>query len=97
MTFGDKAAAVTAASATQLSVTVPQGLPADDKPQHKVRVKTRGSTSNTLFFRIYMGPRVASFEPDVAMPGDVVKVVTPGGTREFEIVRLLTIHDEASE
>ena len=30
-------------------------------------------------------------------PGDVVKVVTPGGTREFEIVRLLTIHDEAAE
>ena len=27
--------------------------------------------------------------------GDVVKVVTPGGTREFEITRLLTIHDEA--
>jgi transcription elongation factor GreA len=30
-------------------------------------------------------------------PGDSVKVVTPGGTREFEIVRLLTIHDEAAE
>jgi transcription elongation factor GreA len=30
-------------------------------------------------------------------PGDFVKVVTPGGTREFEIVRLLTIHDEAVE
>src|SRR5918992_2075527 len=29
--------------------------------------------------------------------GDRVKVVTPGGTREFEIVKLLTIHDEASE
>jgi transcription elongation factor GreA len=29
-------------------------------------------------------------------PGDVVKVVTPSGTREFELVRLLTIH-EASE
>jgi transcription elongation factor GreA len=28
-------------------------------------------------------------------PGDVVKVVTPGGTRQFEIVSLLTIHDEA--
>jgi len=28
-------------------------------------------------------------------PGDTVKVTTPGGTREFEIVRLLTIHDEA--
>src|SRR5262245_23490513 len=30
-------------------------------------------------------------------PGDFVKVVTPGGTREFEIVKLLTIHDEALE
>jgi transcription elongation factor GreA len=30
-------------------------------------------------------------------PGDSVKVITPGGTREFEIVKLLTIHDEATE
>jgi transcription elongation factor GreA len=30
-------------------------------------------------------------------PGDVVNVVTPGGKREFEIVRLFTIHDEAPE
>src|SRR5881398_2783640 len=30
-------------------------------------------------------------------PGDRVKVATPGGTREFEIVKLLTIHDEARE
>jgi transcription elongation factor GreA len=29
--------------------------------------------------------------------GDSVKVVTPGGTREFEIVKLLTIHDEAGD
>ena len=28
-------------------------------------------------------------------PGDNVKVATPGGTREFEIVKLITIHDEA--
>ena len=27
-------------------------------------------------------------------PGDSVKVETPGGKREFEIVKLLTIHDE---
>ena len=27
--------------------------------------------------------------------GDTVKVVTPGGTREFEITKLITIHDEA--
>ena len=30
-------------------------------------------------------------------PGDNVKVATPGGTREFEIVKLATIHDEAGE
>lgn len=29
--------------------------------------------------------------------GDSVKVATPGGVREFEIVKLLTIHDDASE
>ena len=29
-------------------------------------------------------------------PGDTVKVATPGGTREFEIVKLITIHDEAA-
>ena len=28
--------------------------------------------------------------------GDTVKVVTPGGTREFEILKLTTIHDEAA-
>ena len=26
--------------------------------------------------------------------GDSIKVTTPGGTREFEIVKLITIHDE---
>ena len=29
-------------------------------------------------------------------PGDSVKVVTPGGMRSFEIVKLITIHDEAA-
>lgn len=29
-------------------------------------------------------------------PGDSVRVVTPGGTREFEILKLVTIHDEAT-
>lgn len=28
--------------------------------------------------------------------GDSVKVTTPGGSREFEIVKLVTIHDEAA-
>ena len=26
--------------------------------------------------------------------GDAVKVATPGGVREFEILKLITIHDE---
>src|SRR6266436_6038307 len=30
-------------------------------------------------------------------PGDKVKVATPGGSRQFEIVKLHTIHDEAGE
>src|SRR5689334_11859680 len=30
-------------------------------------------------------------------PGDTVTVVTPGGTRKFEILKLFTIHDEAEE
>ena len=29
-------------------------------------------------------------------PGDSVRVVTPSGTREFEILKLVTIHDEAT-
>ena len=29
--------------------------------------------------------------------GDTVKVITPGGKREFEIVKLSTIHDEAAD
>src|SRR4051794_23542781 len=30
-------------------------------------------------------------------PGDWVKVITPGGTREFKIDRLITTHDEVRE
>lgn len=29
-------------------------------------------------------------------PGDSVKVITPGGTRSFEIEKLITIHDDAT-
>ena len=30
-------------------------------------------------------------------PGDTVKVVTPGGPLQFEIIKLVTIHDEAQD
>ena len=29
--------------------------------------------------------------------GDTIKVTTPGGARQFEIVKLFTIHDDAPE
>jgi transcription elongation GreA/GreB family factor len=29
--------------------------------------------------------------------GDTIKVTTPGGARQFEIVKLFTIHDVAQE
>lgn len=75
VTFEDKPAQVIAATATQLSVVVPQGLRADDKSQHRVRVEVRAKGSNTLFFRLYVAPKVTAFEPDVAMPGEIVKAV----------------------
>jgi hypothetical protein len=76
VTFGDLPAEVASASATELSVVVPPGLPAgDEKGQHPVRVKARQLTSNALFFRAYLGPRVSAFEPDVAMPGDEVRAI----------------------
>jgi hypothetical protein len=72
VSFGDARAEVSSAREQQLAVVVPQ-LPTDGKSEHKVRVKARGSSSNTLHFQVYVGPKVASLEPDVAMPGDVVK------------------------
>src|SRR6266436_1322313 len=30
-------------------------------------------------------------------PGDTVELTTPGGPRQFDIVKLITIHDEAQE
>lgn len=71
----DTPAQVIAAAPTQLSVVVPSGLAADDKPQHRVRITARGTPSNTLFFRVYVSPKVTAFEPDVAMPGDEVRAL----------------------
>jgi hypothetical protein len=73
VSFGDASAQVTSATAQQLSVVVPANLSSDAKTEHRVRVKARGSNSNALFFKVYVGPKVGALEPDVAMPGDVVK------------------------
>jgi uncharacterized protein (TIGR03437 family) len=67
--FGDKEGQVTAASETQLAVTVPASLAAAEVP---LRVQTRGGRSNALFVKVYQGPRVTAVEPPVALPGSEV-------------------------
>ncbi len=67
------------------------------------------STGDTLVFQLVM-PEDADAEKGLISttspigraflnkePGDSVKVVTPGGTRQFEIVKLITIHDDSTE
>jgi len=65
------------------------------------------STGETLIFQLVMpedadaGKGLISTTSPIGRaflnkePGDSVKVVTPGGTRQFEILKLVTIHDEA--
>jgi transcription elongation factor GreA len=65
------------------------------------------STGDTLVFHLVMpedadaGKGLISTTSPIGRaflnrePGDSVKVETPGGTRRFQIVKLMTIHDEA--
>jgi IPT/TIG domain-containing protein len=64
--FGDQPGKVISAAETQLAVTVPESLSVADTA---VRVHTRGGRSNALLLKIYRGPRVASVDPPVALPG----------------------------
>jgi hypothetical protein len=67
--FGDLPGAVTSASDTQLTVTIPAALPVADT---SVRVQTGGGRSNAIFLKIYRGPRVTTVDPPVALPGSEV-------------------------
>jgi hypothetical protein len=74
--FGALKAEVTAAGDGQLSVVVPKDIPVkDDKAQHQVVVTVGGRASNSLFFKVYNGPRITALEPDVALAGAEVKAV----------------------
>ena len=67
-----------------------------------------GSTGDKLVFQLVMpedadaGKGLISTTSPIGRAllnkeaGDSVKVVTPGGTRAFEITKLITIHDEAA-
>jgi uncharacterized protein (TIGR03437 family) len=73
--FGDLRSDVVSAGENELAVSVPANLPpGDERKQHKIRVEARGQSSNSVFFTVYLAPRVTGFEPEVAMPGDQVTV-----------------------
>src|SRR6185503_18663693 len=67
--FGEQTGKVTSASDTQLAVTAPASLAVAEIP---LRVQTRSGRSNALFVKVYRGPRVASVDPPVALPGSEV-------------------------
>jgi hypothetical protein len=88
--FGDAPGTVTAASDTELTVTVPAALPT--AAEVSVTVETRGGRSNALRLPLRSLPRMTSLQPDVAMPGAEVLItghkldgknltVTVGGVR----------------
>jgi FHA domain-containing protein/IPT/TIG domain-containing protein len=72
---GARTAVVTAASATQVTVTVPADVDSGASPDVPVTVQTRGGTSNPVFLRVRRLPRGLKLENDVALPGAEVAVV----------------------
>ena len=71
--FGGKVATVTSASATSLTVTVPDvSVPAGKGVP--VTVQGGGRPSNALFVKIARLPRIVRVEPDVAVPGTEITV-----------------------
>jgi hypothetical protein len=66
---GDQAVPVTAASATQVTITVPPGVDRGGTPDLPVTVETRGGVSNPVFLRVRRLPRGLKLETDVALPG----------------------------
>lgn len=70
--FGELAGQVSSASETQLTVAIPDVKVASGSTNVSVTVESHGIKSNALFFKVYAQPKVATLEPDVAMPGDEV-------------------------
>ena len=72
--FGDQVGAVTAATASQIAVTVPAGLAPAGTADVPVVVETRAGKSKPLTLRVYRPPQVNGVQPDVAMPGDEITI-----------------------
>lgn len=72
---GTRTADVTAASATQVTVTVPADVDTGGSPDVPVTIETSGGRSNPVFLRVRRLPRGLKLEQDVALPGAEVTVV----------------------
>jgi hypothetical protein len=72
---GTKTAPVTAATVTQVTVTVPADVDQGGTPDLPVTVETRAGRSNPVFLRVRRLPRGLKLPTDVALPGAEVSVV----------------------
>lgn len=70
---GRVVAEVTAASDTQLAVTIPPAL-GPGPTDLPLSVETRGGRSNALFVRVRAAPKAMGLEPEVALPGEDVSL-----------------------
>lgn len=70
--FGAQQAAVTAATDSQLTVVVPDGL--GDAPTVPVVVRTAAGSSQPVSVGVLHKPRVTALEPDVALSGESIVI-----------------------
>jgi FHA domain/IPT/TIG domain len=72
--FGDQAGEIVSATDTQVAVALPQIVPPAGAADFPVTIESRAGRSNAIFLTIAAPPRITAFSPDVAMPGDTVRV-----------------------
>ncbi len=70
--FGEQLGEVISATETQVAVALPEIAPSGGAADFPVTIETRAGRSNAIFVTISAPPRVTSFSPDVAMPGESV-------------------------
>jgi hypothetical protein len=74
VTVGDQRATVVSVTETGLTVTVPAGLAQSTATTLPVVVESDGRRSNAMSVALVHGPRIASLEPQVAMPGAEITI-----------------------
>lgn len=70
--FAEQVGQIISATETQVAVTLPQIAPSGGAADFPVTIENRAGRSNAIFLTISAPPRITSFSPDVAMPGELV-------------------------